>query len=129
MVVAPSYKAALDHWRRARDLKHPSVCTLEGHGCATLGRSVRSCCCRLVVPKKYMGWDLGHSLTEPILVPFLKWAGGKRWLAADYAHLLPADFDRYIEPFLGSAAVFFHLRPQKALLSDSNAALISTYQQ
>jgi DNA adenine methylase len=64
---------------------------------------------------------------EPILVPFLKWAGGKRWLTAQYSRLLPKNFNRYVEPFLGSGAVFFHLRPGDALLSDSNAELINAY--
>jgi DNA adenine methylase len=65
--------------------------------------------------------------SKPILVPFLKWAGGKRWLTAQYTDLLPDNFDRYIEPFLGSGAVFFHLRPKSAVLSDSNRDLIETY--
>jgi DNA adenine methylase len=59
--------------------------------------------------------------------PFLKWAGGKRWFAARYLDLLPARFDRYIEPFLGSGALFFALRPPKAILADLNADLIATY--
>lgn len=67
--------------------------------------------------------------SEPIILPFLKWAGGKRWLTTAYGHLLPRDFDRYVEPFLGGAAVFFHLQPKAALLSDQNADLINLYQQ
>ena len=59
--------------------------------------------------------------------PFLKWAGGKRWFVYHYAHLLPTEFDRYIEPFLGSGAVFFHLAPERAVLGDANADLINTY--
>lgn len=59
--------------------------------------------------------------------PFLKWAGGKRWLIQQYADFLPNRFNRYIEPFLGSGAVFFYLLPNRAMLSDSNADLIETY--
>ena len=59
--------------------------------------------------------------------PFLKWAGGKRWLVAKHADLLPPKVTRLVEPFLGSGAVFFHLEPSKAVLSDSNNQLIETY--
>jgi len=59
--------------------------------------------------------------------PFLKWAGGKRWFVSQQSHLLPPDYNRYIEPFLGSAAVFFHLQPNNSLLSDTNQELINTY--
>lgn len=61
------------------------------------------------------------------LQPLLKWAGGKRWFVHKAAHLLPKEFDRYIEPFLGGGAVYFHLKPQKAILSDINAELINVY--
>lgn len=61
--------------------------------------------------------------------PFLKWAGGKRWLVERYAHLFP-DFDgSYFEPFLGGGSVFFFLSPSRATLSDSNARLIECYQE
>jgi DNA adenine methylase len=63
-----------------------------------------------------------------IVLPFLKWAGGKRWLTSAHPELLEIAFDRYIEPFLGSAAVFFHLAPKKSILSDQNSELIETYQ-
>lgn len=60
--------------------------------------------------------------------PFLKWPGGKRWFVANHCHLLPKTFNRYIEPFLGAGAVYFHLRPQAATLGDTNVELITTYQ-
>ena len=59
--------------------------------------------------------------------PFLNWAGGKRWLVSGYGVLLGVPGSRFIEPFLGSGAVFFHVSPSKALLSDTNKQLIETY--
>ena len=41
--------------------------------------------------------------------PLLKWAGGKRQLIPAIGHHYPDRFDRYVEPFLGSGAVFFDL--------------------
>lgn len=61
------------------------------------------------------------------IYPFLKWAGGKRWLVSGHACSFPQKFKRYIEPFLGSGAVFFHLRPRSAILADTNADLINAY--
>jgi DNA adenine methylase len=60
--------------------------------------------------------------------PFLRWAGGKQWLAPQLCPLLPAFRPRqYFEPFLGSGAVFFTLRHGRAILSDVNAELINSY--
>ena len=54
------------------------------------------------------------------MTPFLKWAGGKRWLVSQYDGWLRENPKRYIEPFLGSGAVFFHMQPKSAILSDLN---------
>jgi DNA adenine methylase len=64
---------------------------------------------------------------EKRIKPFLKWAGGKRWLIENYDHLIPKQFNRYIEPFVGSGAVYFYLQPERALIGDSNKDLIDTY--
>ena len=61
------------------------------------------------------------------ILPFLKWAGGKRWFMAKHRDKFPPMYSKYIEPFLGSGAVYFYLQPQQAILSDTNAELISTY--
>lgn len=60
--------------------------------------------------------------------PFLKWPGGKRWFVAQYSHLLPLNFERYIEPFLGAGSIFFYLLPAKAILGDLNQDLITAYE-
>lgn len=61
--------------------------------------------------------------------PFLKWAGGKGQLLDQYSAYFPEKFGRYFEPFIGGGAVFFHLKPVNALLSDSNQELINCYRQ
>ncbi|KMW57695.1 Methyl-directed repair DNA adenine methylase [Candidatus Rhodobacter oscarellae] len=61
------------------------------------------------------------------VVPFLKWAGGKRWLVEQQDTLFDISFERYIEPFLGSGSVFFSIQPSNAILSDANARLIECY--
>jgi len=60
--------------------------------------------------------------------PFLKWAGGKRWLFDTRQFSLPPFNGRYIEPFLGGGAVFFQYLPKSAILGDKNARLIELYQ-
>lgn len=59
--------------------------------------------------------------------PFLKWAGGKRWLVQSDEFPLPCGFTRFVEPFLGSGAAFFSVAPASAILSDVNAELINLY--
>lgn len=61
--------------------------------------------------------------------PFLKWAGGKRALIPSLSKLIPQDFNRYFEPFLGGGALFFELNPSRSILSDVNVELINAYLQ
>lgn len=78
------------------------------------------------------GRDDGDARDEAPAVaqPFLKWAGGKGAIAAHIERLLPHDWRArvYREPFLGGGAMFFHLRPERAILSDSLADLITAYE-
>jgi DNA adenine methylase len=60
--------------------------------------------------------------------PFLKWPGGKQWLAPRLAKLVSATSGTYFEPFLGGGSLFFASCPQAAVLSDTNAELIETFQ-
>lgn len=64
---------------------------------------------------------------RPAVTPFLKWPGGKRWLAPIVARALhPEIKGRYYEPFVGSGAVHLALEYPRAVLSDANAELIET---
>jgi DNA adenine methylase len=68
--------------------------------------------------------DTGAASAKPA-IPFLKWAGGKRWITPHIK--IPTFAGRYFEPFVGSAAVYFQLKPPRAVLADLNAELIETY--
>lgn len=70
--------------------------------------------------------DLFTDLSMP-LKPFLKWAGGKSQLLDTLMRHVPADYGKYIEPFVGGGALFFHLHPKEAVISDSNPELINCY--
>jgi|SRR5215472_11069384 len=75
-----------------------------------------------------------HSVEDNVSTsyPFIKWAGGKTQLLSELHRVIPSEFDRYFEPFLGGAALFFHLISTRKLrfypyLSDLNKELIITY--
>ncbi len=71
--------------------------------------------------------DIHTSLAAERIVPFLKWAGGKRWLVFSMPNLIAqirGETGTYYEPFLGSGAVFFALKPNKSVLNDMNADLL-----
>ena len=62
--------------------------------------------------------------------PFLRWAGGKKWLVKEINNFLPKEkFNNYHEPFIGGGAIFFNLLPDNiSYLNDLNIELIETYQ-
>lgn len=65
---------------------------------------------------------MGPAIASPR--PILRWAGSKRQIRSTLASYWSPKFARYVEPFCGSASLFAHIRPHKALLSDSNHELI-----
>jgi DNA adenine methylase len=69
---------------------------------------------------------------NPLVKPFLKWAGGKRYLIPEIAKYWPKSLrskkGTYFEPFLGGGAVLFAFQPQRAVVNDMNAELINCYE-
>lgn len=59
--------------------------------------------------------------------PFLKWAGGKTQLLPELLRRVPADVGTYYEPFLGGGALYWRLRPARAVLGDLNRELVLAY--
>lgn len=70
------------------------------------------------------------NLKKNLLVsPVVKWVGGKRQIINELSQYLPKDgYTKYYEPFLGGAAMLFHLQPQNAVVNDVNSDLINMYQ-
>lgn len=68
-------------------------------------------------------------MNEIVATSFLRWAGSKRKLIPQLISYWKPEYNRYIEPFAGSAALYFKIAPSNAILGDINNGLISTYQQ
>ncbi|MCL2377945.1 MAG: Dam family site-specific DNA-(adenine-N6)-methyltransferase [Defluviitaleaceae bacterium] len=61
--------------------------------------------------------------------PVLKYRGGKSSELPRFLQYIPNNFNRYIEPFFGGGAVYFHLEPESAIINDINRRLMSFYEQ
>ena len=61
-----------------------------------------------------------------LIKPFLKWAGGKRYLESEIKKRVPRS-THYHEPFLGGGAILFSLQPKKATVNDINEDVINVY--
>lgn len=66
-------------------------------------------------------------LKNPMIKPFLKWAGGKRQLLPEIRKYYPKKYTKYYEPFVGGGAVFFDLQSSDLIINDFNSELINTY--
>lgn len=58
--------------------------------------------------------------------PLIKWPGGKSSEISKIEGLFPKH-NRYIEPFFGGGAVFFHLQPKNAAINDVSESLMQYY--
>jgi DNA adenine methylase len=59
--------------------------------------------------------------------PLIKWSGGKSDEIKQFIKYIPTDYEVYLEPFVGGGSVYFHLEPQKAVVSDVHTELIDLY--
>lgn len=59
--------------------------------------------------------------------PIVKYRGGKSKEIENFLQYIPEEYDRYIEPFAGGAALFFYLEPSHAIINDINSRLINFY--
>ncbi|MDD6081431.1 MAG: Dam family site-specific DNA-(adenine-N6)-methyltransferase [Oscillospiraceae bacterium] len=69
------------------------------------------------------------TIKAPAAKPILKWAGGKTQMLGELMPRVPKTYGRYIEPFFGGGALFFSLKPENAIIADSNPELINMYLQ
>lgn len=68
-----------------------------------------------------------NTMKNKLVMPIVKWVGGKRQLITDIESNLPSKFNTYHEPFFGGGALLFHLQPKKAVINDYNEDLMNTY--
>ena len=59
--------------------------------------------------------------------PIIKWPGGKSRELSKIQDMIPG-FSRYVEPFFGGGALYFHLQPEAAAINDVSADLMQFYQ-
>lgn len=56
--------------------------------------------------------------------PIIKYRGGKSKEIPLLSPYIPQFTGRYIEPFLGGGAMYFHLKPSNAIINDINSRLM-----
>lgn len=62
------------------------------------------------------------------MLPFVKWAGGKRQLKKRLQQEMPAQYNAYFEPFVGGGALFLFVQPTGSVyINDINPQLIHAY--
>lgn len=59
--------------------------------------------------------------------PLIKYRGGKSKEIPQIVAQIPRFSGRFIEPFFGGGALYFHLEPHRAIINDINSKLIEFY--
>lgn len=69
-------------------------------------------------------------MSKKNLKPLCKWSGGKREEIKTFQSFYPKEFNRFIEPFAGGAAVFFDLNFNgENVINDVHSDLVNFYRQ
>ncbi|RRN75991.1 DNA adenine methylase [Agrobacterium deltaense] len=84
---------------------------------------------RILVMVETVGAQKNLRDATAVAKPFLRWAGSKRSVVKKLAENSPPNYSRYLEPFVGSGALFFHLNPTTALISDLNWEVVNLFTQ
>ena len=84
---------------------------------------------RTATGRRGLAQEASRAAADGRVEPFLKWPGGKRALLPELLKFVPTDYGTYFEPFLGAGALFFAIRPVKAVLSDKNSDVITCFKQ
>ena len=70
---------------------------------------------------------MSKTTKNPLVKPFVKWAGGKRQLMSEIVKYKPKTYKKFVEPFVGGGSVFMELQNNKTVINDFNSELINTY--
>ncbi len=62
-----------------------------------------------------------------LVMPVVKWVGGKRQLLDELKKYTPSRISTYYEPFFGGGANLFAIQPKNAVINDLNGDLVTTY--
>jgi DNA adenine methylase len=83
--------------------------------------------CNKSIDSEMLQLPFTGTTTSLLPKPIFRWAGSKRKSLPLLITHIPPRFERYVEPFSGSACLFFALQPKRAILGDINEQLIETY--
>ena len=134
----PRPAAATGRLRLNRRFPREALLVDLGAGRLSSKRRIRKCGNHLRLYKCQECARIGQNVTEgaclgsqrdqkPSAKPFLRWAGSKRQQLSRLVQFWKPSHQRYIEPFAGSACLFFEIAPTRAILGDNNDSLIEVY--
>lgn len=83
--------------------------------------------CVLNICENIKHWVSTEEKLIKTMKPLIKYRGGKSKEIPYLIKHIPEFKGRYIEPFFGGGALFFHLEPEKSIINDINKKLIDFY--